>query len=344
MSKDIKKYLDKGISTLLALAIIVIVVAIVGVIVWYVASSKVFEPTSTPTPTPTPQPQPTSTPTSTPMPTFGPILESDDFDGWINLSIIGWTTEFVNKYHRCPILEGEHKYNYPNDCDSGENDYSAYVPEDQFYHFSSIPFNNGDKILRAYFPLNEEYFNDVEISLIIYDQQKKTSGLAGIIKVKLGASSSGLYLPHAIVGDDSGIILASCMGMPGAGGGSVNYGYGLFSFESKEIEWIAISNADFYDSFKKAIYVTEGDKTPHYSMPGPSNNASIHIVDIITREDNILLEETDTSYETLSIDEGSGVLNFKATKYTFTEECPRKEGALSCAETEIEGRRFVKLP
>ena len=66
MAKDLKQYLNQGISSPLALGIIVVIAAIVGLTIWYIGNTQVPEPTSSPTPTPspagglTPSPSPTS--------------------------------------------------------------------------------------------------------------------------------------------------------------------------------------------------------------------------------------------------------------------------------------------
>jgi hypothetical protein len=257
-----------------------------------------------------------------------------------------WIFEYWNKYEPCSVMDRENKYRYPNSYDSGDNDYPSETPQSDFYHALSIPFHNSDKILRAYLHVDDksaENFEDEVIRLVIYDKDKKTSILIKDIKTEGGGNWMGILLPYEIIKDDSKVILKGCMGSPGAGGSYAELGYEALSFSNKEINQIADLGAYFYDSFGKVVYVTEGNKTPRYSMPGPSNDAAIHFRNLVQGEDKTILEEEDTSYKITSLYEKIGVLNFEATKYTFSQECPREESAMYCAEKSITNRS-IKLP
>lgn len=206
----------------------------------------------------------------------------------------------------------------------------------------SIPFHNSSKVLQM--------FNDHE--LVIYDGQNNSSVFLGKIKeVSYTGNSGAIFIPIAITKDDNNIILDAHMGEPGAGGGSVDYGYAIIpikpapniNFLIDNFPSIATRSAYFYDSFGKVVYIDEGANTPHYSMPGPSNSGSIKFRNLITNDPKTILEEEDTSYEIAGLNEKSGTLNFKATKYYFSEKCPREEGAQYCAQTSIT-ERSLQLP
>jgi hypothetical protein len=91
------------------------------------------------------------------------------------------------------------------------------------------------------------------------------------------------------------------------------------------------------------VYVDEGEDLPHKGLPGPSNNGSIRFRNLITGTSATLLEETDTSYEIIRLDEISNRLYFKATKYSFSEKCPREEGGQYCSQTSTTDRS-IALP
>ncbi|MBU1045922.1 hypothetical protein KJ616_02240 [Patescibacteria group bacterium] len=259
---------------------------------------------------------------------------------------VDWIFDYWNRYCPCPVMEKENPFRFPNQYDNGEGDYPVDTPQSGFYHILSIPFHNSNKILRAYLNSGGEemkYWENQLVRLVIYDKDLSMSTLIKDVEVEGGSNWMALLLPYAIVKDDSGVILDTCKGSPGAGGGSVDPGYQILSFKTKQSDWIANSSAHFYDSFGKVVYVAEGDKTPHYSMPGPSNDAAIYFKNLVSGGESTLLEEEDTNYEITSLDEKLGILNFKATKYYFSEECPREEDALSCAEKSITDRS-VNLP
>jgi len=268
------------------------------------------------------------------------------FDGTKCISkgeTIDWIQEYFSRYRpQCNSIKD--KYGYPNNYDNGDQDYPTGASKTEFYHFLSIPFNNSKKILRVYIPIKAGQLVDQLVRLIIYDKEKKTSNFIDDVKGNFGSNYGGIFVPYEIVNDDSGVILKACMGSPGAGGGSVNLGYKILSFGNKQLRWIAESGAYFYESFGKVVYTTEGENTPHYSKPGPSNNSKVVSYNILQDKKEIILEETDTSYEIINLYEDMyAVLNYKATKYIFSEKCPRQENAQFCAE-KIITESYTQLP
>lgn len=257
----------------------------------------------------------------------------------IIMADVEWIFNYWGDRNRtCPMMDKENQYRYPNNYDDGEGDYPADTPRSDFYHILSIPFHNSNKILRVYLHLEDEI-----VRLVVYDKNQKVSNLVKDVAVENGSNYRGIFLPYEMVKDDGKIILRACMGRPGAGGGSVDLGYDVLSFENKQLSWIAGAGAYFYDSFGKIVYVTEGNKTPHYSNPGPSNNAVIYFKNLEQGEERIFFEEQDTSYEITRLDEKLGRLYFKETKYFFSEQCPRKDDSLHCAK-KTTTERFVELP
>lgn len=242
----------------------------------------------------------------------------------------------------------------------------------------SLPFYNNTKLLRVYGAPVREIWNN-NLRLVVYDTKDKTSVYLGNIRpVSYTGNSGGLFVPFAITKDNNNIILNAEMGDPGAGGGDVNYGYAMIPIKPapgpnwviKDFFFIATRSAHFYDSFSKVVYVDEGEKTPHYSMPGPSNNGSIVFRnlnmesnkdfyataytgykrsgfktpnDVMAGGAEKILEEGNTSYKIIGLDENNKILRVKATVYSFSDNCPREEDALYCAEKSTV-ERSIPLP
>ena len=243
--------------------------------------------------------------------------------------------------------EIKNKYRYPNAYDSGLNDYPTEIaPKSHFYHLLSIPFNNSNSLLRVYSNSNRDI---ALLRLIKYSRSSETSELLGDIRSETGSNWSGIYIPIAISKDDNHIIFEAHMGAPGAGGGSVTMGYAYLSlvsaqFASAQYDDCGYLNpkkianqAYFYDNFSKALFYSEEKNVPPSEQPGPYYNSAIKFINIITAETKTLLEEPNTIYEIINIDEESGVVNFKSCpwqKYRFS--CPVSDGS-----TQI---RFINLP
>lgn len=242
----------------------------------------------------------------------------------------------------------------------------------------SLPFNNSSKVLQVYTPepsvdvcvsaddpycISKGLGIDTELKLTVYDAKNKSYiNLGNIQLISKTGNFGGLFVPFAITKDDNNIILKAHMGDPGAGGGSVDYGYAVIPVKEAMGEneiinsFLPVANwsaADFpfiggfihfYDSYSKVVYVNESNKTPHNSAPPYlSNNGAIMFHNLVINDIKKILEEVDTSYEIISVDEKNKILKFKAIKYTFSNDCPREEDSLSCAKKKIT-ERTIQLP
>lgn len=227
----------------------------------------------------------------------------------------------------------EYDYSYPNTYDNGANDYPKDVaPQPYFKHFLSIPFNNGNTVLRVYVSSGTDGF----MRFIKYSLSSGSSELVGDIVSETGANWGGIYMPFAISKDDSHIIFKAQMGPPGAGGGSATLGYASLSLASPKYDDCGYLNPEeiaehvyFYDNFSKAIFYTEASNVPKSEKPGPDYNSSIRFDNIITGETKTLLEEPNTIYENTNVDEKSGVVNFKSCPWQeYRFECPSSDTAV----------------
>jgi len=83
------------------------------------------------------------------------------------------------------------------------------------------------------------------------------------------------------------------------------------------------NQAYFYDNISKALFYSEEKNVPPSERPGPYYNSAIKFINIMTTETKTLLEEPNTIYEIINVDEESGVVSFKSCpwqKYRFN--CP----------------------
>jgi hypothetical protein len=234
--------------------------------------------------------------------------------------------------------QSEYDYSYPNVYDNGVNDYEEdIVPESAFRHILSIPFNVSNAILRVYDSRNNTGF----IRLIKYSSLNNSSELVGDIISKTGGNWGGIYMPIAISKDDSHILFEAQMGSPGAGGGSVTMGYAYLSLESVKYDDCGYLDPEkianqvyFYDNFSKVLFYSEEKNVPSSERPGPYYNSAIKFINIITAETKTLLEESNTIYEIIDIDEKLGVVNFKS--------CPWQAYRFSCPDSDRS--RSIVLP
>lgn len=230
----------------------------------------------------------------------------------------------------------------------------------------SISFHGSAKVLRIYGVSSDLKDLDVwgdQLSLYVIDN-KSSVFLGNLNSVSYTGNSGGLFVPLAITKDDSNIILEAHMGDPGAGGGSINYGYVMIPIKpAPDGEWAdkdftPIANwsgvdfpfggdfVNFYDSYGKVVYVDEGSKDPHYDAPPyRSNDGAIVFRNLVTGEVKKLVEETDTSYEITKVDEKNKVLKFKATKTIYPTGCDREDptSPSSCGNNSTT-ERLIPLP
>jgi len=168
-----------------------------------------------------------------------------------------------------------------------------------------------------------------------------SSELVGDIISKTGGNWGGIYMPIAISKDDSHILFKAQMGSPGAGGGSVTMGYAYLSLGSVKYDDCGYLDPEkianqvyFYDNFSKALFYSEEKNVPVSEKPGPYYNSAIKFINIITAETKTLLEESNTIYEIIDIDEKLGVVNFKS--------CPWQAYRFSCPDSDRS--RSIVLP
>ena len=172
-----------------------------------------------------------------------------------------------------------------------------------------------------------------------------------------GSNAGGHFEKVGFTKDHRFILYKAVMGDPGAGGGSIDFGYAIVpaqegvtlpSYAPLYNDYpdvhpgflsIAPSSAIFFDDFGKVLFVTEGDNAPSYGQPGPANNAHVVLRDLTKGTETILLAEKDTTYKLLNLDS----VYVEATHYTFSDACPRAEGSLYCAKTTTE-KHVLKLP
>jgi hypothetical protein len=224
------------------------------------------------------------------------------------------------------------KYIYPNIYDDGSNDYPTEIaPESEFYHLLSIPFNNRENLLRVYTSKNSYNMETISfLRLIKYSISSKTSELLGDIRSETGGNWGGIYIPIAISKDDKHIIFKAKMGLPGAGGGSVDMGYAFLSLSSKEYDECGYltpkkiaEQVYFYDNFSKGLFLTEEKNVPASIKPGPSYNSAIKFINFTTGEIKTLFQEPNTIYEIINLDEKLGAVNFKSCQWQeFRFSCP----------------------
>jgi|GEM_PF-5325076 len=261
-------------------------------------------------------------------------------------------------------------YQYPNQYDSGENDYPAgLAPEQSCAHTVSIPFRSGSRILRVYDsggnnprpeggenssegsglpPCFSDDMCGNELRLVVYDKNTKTSRYIGSLRCVNGSNWGALFVPRAITNDDKKIILMAYMRSPGAGGGAVDLGYSVMEIPLSPLDHeafidplpaiIATPSAYFYDSSGKVIYIDEGDNAPSYGRPGPLNGSKIMFRNLSDNTVKTVYAEKDTLYEITGINEKAGQFTFKATRLAFSEACPRQEGNIYCAQKDIQER------
>lgn len=204
----------------------------------------------------------------------------------------------------------------------------------------TLPFHDAT-VLRVYGApkKSESGYSDValdaDITLERFDPRTNTTTPLGHIHPRVGGNAGGIFVPFAITRDDKHILLDAHMGPPGAGGAMVDYGYGVMTVGSETVDTLATRAALFFDEYEKVVFVTEGDNTPHYTMPGPSNDAVVVLRYVASSTSTPLLAARDTSYALVSADARQHTLKYRATHYTFSPACPRAENAESCAKTTV---------
>ena len=216
----------------------------------------------------------------------------------------------------------------------------------------TLPFHDGT-LLRVYNAPKDndqgraDYGIDDKETLVRYDPRTRIAKPIGRIAVVTGGNYGGIFVPVGITRDDARIVLRAHMMSPGAGGGSVDLGYGFIDVAGpaadREVKDVATAEATFIDGYGAVVFVTEGDNTPRMSPPGPGNDAAL-AMRVVGREDvQTLLAERDTTYALVSVDERARTVTYDAKHYTFSPSCPRQDDNLYCAKTTTK-RGTLKLP
>jgi hypothetical protein len=251
---------------------------------------------------------------------------------------------------------------FPNALDQTPSTPSDAIPG-FFVHLLSLPMHNDRQILRVYLgctianlpnPSNGLTAPECEnlswqVRMARWDKITGKETYLGAIPVIHGANAGGLFMPAFVTKDDAHVILRAFMFSPGAGGGSVDYGYGLLPLQEvpvtadpvADVPRVATYQTAFYDNYGKVVFVDEGSNTPHIDKPGPSNDAALKYQDLVTGEKKTLLEEKDTSYKLFGVDDQTKKMTFEATTYRFSTSCPRQDNNLSCAATTKKTRTLI---
>ncbi len=245
-------------------------------------------------------------------------------------------------------------YRFPNSYDNGADDSNPNVPAD-YGHWLSIPAPSGKTILRVYVHTDAENLSGNEIRLVAYYPETKTADYLGYVKEIFGANAGGLFVPLAFTPDGKNIILEPWMDSPGAGGGAICYGYALIPFDPtqpiaiettnafKSLNIIAGCEGKFYAAYAKVVYPDVGDLAALNIQPGTQTYGAVVYRDLLTGTKKTLATAPDTGYEIASLDEAKRELKLTATKFIFTKECPRAEGALTCAR-QTTSTQTITLP
>jgi hypothetical protein len=181
--------------------------------------------------------------------------------------------------------------------------------------------------------------------MILEDLKTGQARILGDLNMVTGGNYGGLFVPMAFTKDDSRIILNAWMFSPGAGGGDVDLGYKVASVDSitnlNNVQSIFSlpRQTIFYGDFGKAVYLGNSKNLPSFSQPGPQSNlGTIMSLDLTTMKSATVLEEADTTYQLVGVDEVKNILSFKATNNQFTKACPRAEDALICSQKTVQDR------
>ena len=189
--------------------------------------------------------------------------------------------------------------------------------------------------------------SDWKATLILEDQATHAQSL-GDLSVVRGGNFGGLFMPIAFTKDNQQIVLDAWMFSPGAGGGSVDLGYDIMpatgTVATEQKQQLVPRQAKFYDTFGEVVFLGNSKNLPGFSQPGPSSNlGTVMAEDLITGKTKLVLEEPDTTYDLLDINEAKGTLHFRATKHQFTAACPKREDALDCTKNTV-AERTIPLP
>lgn len=171
----------------------------------------------------------------------------------------------------------------------------------------------------------------------IYSSKDKFS----FIPIAKAGGCQNIYLPIAWSKNDEKIVLenyyppSSC----GADGGS-EYAFYTLGSTGGELLQLAPPTALFFSDYSELVFTFFSEKSPNISCgPGSSNNnGKIVVKDIETGEERILLEEENTYYELISIDESTGIIDFKSAPNT--EGCTVDDRNFYDSSSEFEDREL----
>ena len=238
--------------------------------------------------------------------------------------------------------------------------YQHLIP-DNYTQFLAVQNHKCDAVLRLFAPkgcVRERWWcgdDDHKVTASIIFEDLKNDRAYGLgdpfVEESQRGGSGAIFIPLAFTKDDNNIILDSWMAEHGMGGGVDDYGYYLISLSDamksgliRQKQFLVSSSSIFFDDYGKVIYVRNSETLPSFSQPGPeSNDGMVRVKDLITMQDKLLLEETDTSYELIKVDEHSSRATIRSTKHIFTNECPRnREDSLNCS-TKVNKYRIVNV-
>jgi hypothetical protein len=278
----------------------------------------------------------------------------EQVDALARLSV-AWRDDWVLNYsgHEPPFA-------FPSELDRGEGERGpdgAYLDPtlpSWFIHLSSIPFHHDDRLVRVYLGCtsapNPHQCSQWEVRIYVYNPtDASTTFIEATSDVSCTGNSGAHLIPFAVAPDDAHLILEAWMGDPGAGGSSHDYGFAMIPIaegdpsaryltESQRIcrEFSIPASARFYDDFARVVYDRPGYSGPLSEDPEarPIPHGRLIVQDVATGRLQTLLEEPDTDFFILEMDESAHTALIEARRYTFPPDCPRELNDVWCAEWE----------
>lgn len=198
--------------------------------------------------------------------------------------------------------------------------------EDGYILVNSIISNDQEKIVYTEISENvEDDLNndwDYQIKIknldsdeveILYKSETAKVSYRSFIKAAQAGGCKLMYLPIAWSASDEKVILTWVNPTSCGSGGVPEYKYFTISLgDEQSIENLAKSGSVFSDDYSKVVCIEESENTPDICGQGCFNNGKIVIKDIDTLEEETIIEEPNSYYESLKInDDNNNVLKYE---------------------------------